>query len=85
MEALDLAAPDLSEICRAHRFKEDFFRWPALPTGIFENIRMSDSHLQESEQKAKDTRALWDQHPNEFGPRYGALELKYRYPERYVK
>jgi hypothetical protein len=85
MEVLDLPRSDCSAIWKFRRSENDFFRWPVLPTGKFENIQMSDIEIAERRRKAEEGYALWDSLADEIGPRCGLLELKYRYPERFVK
>jgi hypothetical protein len=84
MEVLDLPPRDHSAIWKFRRSKDDFFRWPVLPPGKFENIQMSDIEIAERRRKAEEAYALWDHLADEIGPRCGLLELKYRYPERFV-
>ena len=85
MAALDLPPRDHPDIRNFLRSKDNFFRWPALPSGKFENIQMSDIEIAEHARKAEERYALWDELADEIGPRRGLLELKYRYPERFVK
>jgi hypothetical protein len=80
MEALDLPPRDRSAICRFRRSQDDFFRWPMLPSGKFENIQMSDTEIAQRAQEAEEAFALWDSLADEIGPRCGLLELKYRFP-----
>ena len=84
MEALAIERRDLSEIRRFRRSRDDFRRWPALPSGKFENIQKLDTEIAERAQKAEEANALWDDLADEIEPRYGLLELKYRYPEQFV-
>jgi hypothetical protein len=85
IEALDLPLPDCSAIWRFRRSENDFIRWPVLPAGKFENIQMSDVEIAERRRKAEESYALWDSLADEIGPRCGLLELKYRYPERFLR
>jgi hypothetical protein len=84
IEVLGLPPLDRSPIWKFRRSRDDFCRWPMLPSGKFENIQVSDTEIAERAQKAKEAYALWDSLEDEIGPRCGLLEMKYRYPERFV-
>jgi hypothetical protein len=66
---LDLPLWDFSAVHKFRRSKDDFFRWPVLPSGKFENIQMSDFEVAEKIRKANEA-------PE---PHMGLLELKYRW------
>jgi hypothetical protein len=83
IEALDLPLPDCSAIWKFRRTENDFYKWPVLPAGKFENIQVSDVEIAARRRKAEESYALWDSLADEIGPRCGLLELKYRYPERF--
>ena len=67
--ALDLPPWDFSAVYKFRRSKADFFRWPVLPSGKFENVQISDFELAEKIRKANEA-------PE---PHMGLLELKYRF------
>jgi hypothetical protein len=58
MEALGIPRRNRAAICRFRRSKDDFFRWPLLPSGKFENIQMSDADSAELAKKAEAAPAL---------------------------
>jgi hypothetical protein len=95
MEALQLPPRDRSEICQFARSRENFCKWPALPSGVFERAPRTESKPKKADElwsepadvreTSGDVDTLWDNLADIVGPRCGLLEWKYRFPEKFVK
>jgi len=68
MEALELPPRDRSEICRFRRSRDDFFKCPALPSGIFENTPISEAEVAERQRTSEEADVLWDELADEIAP-----------------